>query len=131
MSKRRVLLECSRGSWESSVTEAKWIRKTLGGDGARSLPLSELRILAFSLSDVGSICRVVAEKKHGLLYALVGSFWLLCWQKPLAEQGWEKEDQLGDYCNNAGKTWWWLGLDCSQTLHNFVYRANLSWWIWI
>lgn len=44
----------------------------------RSLPLSELRILAFSLSDVGSICRVVAEKKHGLLYALVGSFWLLC-----------------------------------------------------
>lgn len=59
------------------MARAKRIKKTIGGDGARSLPLSEMRILAL-LSQMGSHCRVVAETCHNLLYVLIRSFWLLC-----------------------------------------------------
>lgn len=115
--------------WEFSVGGTKGLRKTVGGDGAKSLPLSVMRVLAFNVSEVRSHCRDVADVWHDLSPALIRSFWLLYWPICLGRQGWKKEDQLGDYCNNAGKKWWWLGWDCGQILHTFMYRTSLSWWV--
>ena len=65
-------------------------------------------MLTFTQNEMRNHQSFLKREEYDVMYTLIGSMQLLCWEQTEEKQGWKQGGQLAGGRGHPGKKWWWL-----------------------